>query len=126
MLSPSHPGPHKATHLTMCDRTLLTTLVASTLPLPIVVVVSNSVGVKCRASATDDRADDCTLLTTHYGTHCRTCSGANRRGQLIASCTRYLARCVPTPERASIARFLQFSRTSDKNRDVHVNDTVRE
>ncbi len=22
MLSPSHPGPHKATHLSMCDRTV--------------------------------------------------------------------------------------------------------
>ena len=26
MLSPSHPGPHKATHLAMCDRTLLNAL----------------------------------------------------------------------------------------------------
>lgn len=84
MLSPSHPGPHKATHLAMRDRTLLTTLVASALPPITVVVVSNSVGVKCRPSATDDRADDCTFLTTHRSTYCRTCSGANRRGQLVA------------------------------------------
>ena len=84
MLSPSHPGPHKATHLAMCDRTLLTTLVASALPLPIVLVVSDSVGVKCCSSATDDRADDCAFLTTYHRTDCRTCSGANRRGQLVA------------------------------------------
>ena len=95
MLSPSHPGPHKATHLTMRDRTYGRLLVPSALPLPVIVisivVISNSVGVECRASATSDRADDCTFLTTNRSTYCRTCSGANRRGQLIA---------VPVPKRS--------------------------
>jgi hypothetical protein len=68
-------------------------LVASALPPPPVVVVSNSVGIKCSASATDDRADDCTFLTTNRSTYCRTRTGANRRRQLIA---------MPIPKRSVV------------------------
>ena len=31
MLSPSHPGPYKATHLTKCDRTVIATVFTSEL-----------------------------------------------------------------------------------------------
>jgi len=68
-------------------------LVASALPSPPVVVVSNSVRINCRSSATDDRADDCTFLTTNRSTYCRTRTGANRRRQLIA---------MPIPKRSVV------------------------
>ena len=42
MLSPSHPGPYKATHLAMCDRTVIETSLVASSPFP----VSKFVGVK--------------------------------------------------------------------------------
>lgn len=66
MLSPSHPGPHKATHLTMCDRTFNETLLVASVPIPSVsVFVANSVGVNRRATTTGYRTDNRTLLAAN-------------------------------------------------------------
>ena len=59
MLSPSHPGPYKATHLAMRDRTLVQHLEASP------VSISQFVSVEGRSRSTYDGADDCALLTTN-------------------------------------------------------------
>src|SRR5688572_17122324 len=92
MCSPLHIRAPTRPLIFQCVTELkLSDLVASSLRPPPVVVVSNSVGVDCRATATDYRADDCAFLTTYRSTHCRTCSGANRRGQLVA---------VPVPKRS--------------------------
>ena len=75
MLSPSHPGPYKATHLAMRDRTVIKTgLVASP------VVVSNSVGVERRSTTTCYGANDRALLTTNCCAYCgaRTRSDSGR------------------------------------------------
>ena len=62
MLSPSHPGPYKATHLAMRDRTLVQHLEASP------VSISQFVSVDGRSRSTYDSANDCALLTTNRAT----------------------------------------------------------
>ena len=81
MLSPSHPGPYKATHLAMRDRTVWTGLVA-TAAAP--VFISNSVGVKRRSAATDYRAKDCALLTTNRCANYRARACSDTGGKFVA------------------------------------------
>jgi len=90
VLSPSHPGPDKATHLSMCDRTFIETgLVASTsVSIPVSVFVANSVGVKRCSTATGYRANNCAFLATD---RC-----ANQSSGASSCCGGYLV-AMPIP-----------------------------
>jgi hypothetical protein len=81
VLSPSRPGPYKATHLAMRDRTVIQTgLIASSSISPVVVVISNSVGIECRSTSAYDRADNRAFLTTDCSANCGAGARSNRRG----------------------------------------------
>ena len=75
MLSPSHPGPYKATHLAMCDRTLVQPLSSVAL-----FFISNSVGVNCGSRSTYDSANDCALLTTSRCAYRGACASSDSGG----------------------------------------------
>ena len=80
MLSPSHPGPDKATHFSMRDRTVVRNRSVGS-PVS---VVSQLVGIKrCSTSACDSANDGALLATDQSAKHC---SGAEACGgrQLIA------------------------------------------
>lgn len=78
MLSPSHPGPYKATHLAMCDRTVNFSRLKSA------PVVSQFVRVERCSTSTQQCADYCAFPATdcaaNYGTRASSDSG----GQLVA------------------------------------------
>ena len=79
MCSPLHiRAPTRPLILQCVTELILSDLVASS-SAPLVVLVSNSVGVNCGSTATGYRADDCTFFTANHSTYCRTRSGANRR-----------------------------------------------
>ncbi len=80
MLSPSHPGPDKATHLAMRDRTVSTGLVATAAP----VFISKLVGVERCSTATYQGANHCALLTTNRCAYCRARACSDTSGKLVA------------------------------------------
>ena len=80
MLSPSHPGPYKATHLAMRDRTVNETNLVASAPL----LVSNSVGVNRGSTSTDYCAKDCALLAANRCAYCRAGAGSDTSRELVA------------------------------------------
>ena len=90
MLSPSHPGPYKATHLAMRDRTCYGNLIASP------VVVSNPVGVDCCSTSTDDGAKQCALLPTSHCAYCGARANSDAGGQLVAMTFPKRSVIIPT------------------------------
>ena len=79
MLSPSHPGPYKATHLAMCDRTV--NLLRLVTPVP---VVSQFVRVERCSTSAQECANDCAFLTTDRTAEYRTRANSNAGGQFVA------------------------------------------
>jgi len=83
VLSPSHPGPHKATHLSMCDRTFIETGLVASVPV-VPVSVAELVRVKRRSTSTGDRADDRALLATKESAEQSSCADSTCGGYLVA------------------------------------------
>ena len=82
MLSPSHPGPHKATHLAMCDRTFSETVLVTpvTIPVSVFAFVADSVGVERCSTTTGYRSDNRTLLAANEAADYSSCTSTSGGG----------------------------------------------